>query len=290
VPVLITGESGTGKELVARALHRRGDRRDGPFVAVNCAALPEALLESELFGHVKGAFTDAGGPRRGLLPQADGGVLLLDEIGELPLRLQPKLLRALESGSVRPVGSDRDVPVDVRLITATHRDLASEVEAGRFREDLFFRINVVRLEVPPLRSRGSDILHLAQHFLRGISERTGRAVTGIAPAAAEHLLAYPWPGNVRELRNAIERGVALARFDQIAPEDLPDPVRRAGRRPAEPATDDPETLVPLEGVERRHVEKVLGAVGGNKTAAAEVLGLDRTTLHRKLERWARQDP
>jgi two-component system response regulator HydG len=284
--VFLTGETGTGKELVARALHRRGRRSAGPFVAVNCAAMPETLLESELFGHARGAFTDARGARTGLFLKAHGGTLFLDEIGDLPASLQPKLLRALQERTVRPVGEDTEVPFDVRLITATNRDLESAVEERRFREDLYFRINVIHVELPPLRARGSDVLLLAQHFVERVAAQAGKRITGISPAAAERLLAYHWPGNVRELMNCVERAVALARFDQIAADDLPEKVRTYRRSHVVVAADDPSELIPLEEVERRYVLRVMEAVGGNKTLAAQVLGLDRKTLYRKLERYA----
>jgi DNA-binding NtrC family response regulator len=282
---LVTGESGTGKELVARALHRLSRRRTGPFVAVNCAAVPETLLESELFGHARGAFTDARAPRAGLFLQAHGGTLLLDEIGELPLSLQPKLLRAVQERTVRPVGGDREVPFDVRIVVATNRDLATAVEEGRFRQDLYYRFDVVHLEVPPLRARTGDALLLAQHFIEGFAARGGKRVTGLARPAAEKLLAYDWPGNVRELQNCMERAVALTRYEQVTLEDLPERVR--GWRPSQIVlgSDDPSELAPLEEIERRYILKVLGAVGGNKTEAARVLGLDRKTLYRKLERY-----
>jgi len=282
--VLISGESGTGKELVAQALHRRGARRDGPFVAVNCAALPEALLESELFGHTRGAFTDARAARTGLLAQATGGTLFLDEIGELPLGLQPKLLRALQERMVRPVGGDTEVPFDARLITATNRDLETAVEERRFRDDLFFRINVIQIDLPPLRARGGDVLLLAQHFVDHFARRAGKEVRGLSPPAAEALLAYAWPGNVRELQNCIERAVALTRYEQIALDDLPDKVRSYRPSYVVLAADDPSELVPMEEVERRYIQRVMHAVGGNKTLAARVLGFDRKTLYRKLDR------
>src|SRR5262249_31676130 len=224
--VLITGESGTGKELVARALHARGRRREGPFVAVSCAAMPETLLESELFGHAKGAFTDAKSARTGLLAQASGGTVFLDEIGELPLGMQPKLLRALQERTVRPVGGSTEVPFDVRVIAATNRDIELAVEEKRFREDLYYRINVIHIELPPLRARGSDVLLLAQRFAMDSAVRAGKNVNGIAAATAEKLLAYSWPGNVRELQNCIERAVALTRYEQITVDDLPEKVRR----------------------------------------------------------------
>jgi len=282
--VLITGESGTGKELVARSLHARSDRSDHPFVAINCSAMPENLLESELFGHVRGAFTDAKTERPGLFRQAEGGTLLLDEIGELSLALQPKVLRALEERKVRPVGGSGEIPVDVRLIAATNRDLEAAVQEKRFREDLYFRINVVQLHLPPLRARGSDVLLLAQHFLEQIAARFGKPVTGISHNVAEKLLAYDWPGNVRELRNAMERAVALTNYEQLAVEDLPERIRdyRTSRLVLDGA--DPSELLPMEEVERRYIRHVLKAVGGNKTLAAQALGLDRKTLYRKLQR------
>jgi DNA-binding NtrC family response regulator len=281
-PVLVVGETGSGKELVARALHRHGARADGPFVALNCAALPEHLLESELFGHARGAFTDARAPRTGLLIHANGGTLFLDEIAELPLALQPKLLRALQERCVRPIGSEEEVPFDARVIAATNRDLDAAVEEGRFREDLFFRLDVLRIEVPPLRARGSDVLLLAQHFLRETAERSGKAVVGLSHGAAEKLLQYAWPGNVRELANCIERAVALTNHEQILVEDLPERIRDYGRGHVLVASDDPSELVPLEVVEQRYVARVMEAVGGNKTLAARILGVDRKTLYRKL--------
>ncbi len=281
--VLISGESGTGKELVAKALHRRGKRRDGPFVAINCAAMPEALLESELFGHAKGAFTDARAAKRGLFVEASGGTLFLDEIGELPLSMQPKLLRALEERTVRPVGGSTEVPFDVHLVTATNRDLETTVAEGRFRDDLFYRINVVRVELPPLRARGHDILLLAQHFVERFATKNGRRVVGLSSAVAKKLLAYAWPGNIRELQNCIEQAVALARYDEIAVDDLPERIR--DYRPANILVvgEDPSELVPLEVVERRYILRVLEAAGGNKSVAARILGLDRKTLYRRLE-------
>jgi two-component system, NtrC family, response regulator AtoC len=282
--VLLSGESGTGKELVARALHRRGRRQQGPFVAVNCAAMPENLLESELFGHTRGAFTDARSARAGLFAQATGGTLFLDEIGEMPLGLQPKLLRALQERVARPVGSDVETSFDVRVIAATNRDLETAVEERRFREDLFFRINVIPIEVPPLRMRGNDILLLAQHFLGLFAAESGKRVAGFTSAAAERLLGYSWPGNVRELRNSIERAVALGSFEQVTVEDLPEKVRSHRGAQIVIASDDPAELLTLEEVERRYTLRVLEAAGGNKTLAARILGLDRKTLYRRLER------
>jgi DNA-binding NtrC family response regulator len=283
--VLITGESGTGKELVARILHRRGRRQGKPWVAVNCAALPDNLLESELFGHTRGAFTNAQASRKGLFVQADGGTLLLDEIGDFPLSLQPKLLRALEEHAIRPVGGDLEIPLDVRIIAATSRDLESAVEEGRFREELYFRINVLQIELPPLRARGADVLLLAQRFVEQFAERTNRPVTGITHPAAQKLLAYSWPGNVRELKNAIERAVALTQFEKITIEDLPPKVSTYESKQVVLGADDPQELVSMEDVERRYLLHVLQAVGGNRTLAARILGLDRKTLYRKLQRF-----
>jgi two-component system, NtrC family, response regulator AtoC len=281
-PVLVVGETGSGKECVARALHRHGPRAEGPFVALNCPALPEHLLESELFGHARGAFTDARAARTGLLVHANGGTLFLDEIAELPLTLQPKLLRALQERCVRPVGGEEEVPFDAQIIAATNRDLDTAVEEGRFREDLLFRIDVLRIEVPPLRARGSDVLLLAQHFLRDCANRSAKPVVGLSHPAAEKLLQYEWPGNVRELANCIERAVALTNHEQILVEDLPERIRAYGRSHVLVAGDDPSELVPLEVVEQRYIARVMEAVGGNKTLAARILGLDRKTLYRKL--------
>jgi two-component system response regulator HydG len=283
--VLITGESGTGKELVAKAIHARSRRSHGPFVAINCAAMPEPLLESELFGHTKGAFTDARQARSGLFLQANGGTILLDEIGEMPVGMQAKLLRVLQERTVRPVGGDRETGFDTRIIAATNRDLDTEVAERRFREDLFYRINVVRIHVPPLRARGSDVLVLAQAFIDRFATLHRTNVKGLSSPAAERLMAYAWPGNVRELQNCIERAVALARYEMLGVDDLPEKLRdyRPSRVIVE--SEDPSELLPMAEVERRYVLRVLQAVGGNKTLAAEVLGFDRRTLYRKLERY-----
>ncbi len=283
--VLLAGESGTGKELVARALHDKGRRAGGPFVAVNCGALPESLLESELFGHARGSFTDARASRAGLLVRASGGTLFLDEIGEAPAGLQAKLLRALEDRRVRPVGDDHERPFDARLVCATNRDLQADVESGRFRADLFYRINVIPIALPPLRARGDDVLLLASRMVRQIAESTGRNVQGIAAPAAEKLLAYAWPGNVRELRNCIERAVALTRFQEITVADLPEAIQDYRRSRLVLDLDDPGMLLPLEEVERNYIVRVLEAVKGHRSRAAEVLGLDRKTLYRKLEKY-----
>ena len=281
--VLITGESGTGKELVARALHRRSHRSAGPFMAINCAAMPETLLESELFGHARGAFTDAKSASKGLFVEASGGTLFLDEIGELPLSVQPKLLRVLETRCVRPVGGTAEIRFDVNLVTATNRDLETAVAERRFREDLFYRINVVHLDLPPLRARGSDTLLLAQHFLERFAIRSGKKVLRLSSAVAEKLLAYAWPGNVRELQNCIEHAVALARFEETIVEDLPERIRNYRSANVLVVGDDPSELVPMEIVERRYILRVLEAVGGNRSLAARTLGYDRKTLYRRLE-------
>ena len=283
--LLITGASGTGKELVAQAVHRCSRHSAGPFVAINCAAMPEALLESELFGHVKGAFTDARAPRQGLFLKANGGTLFLDEIGEMPLGMQPKLLRALQEKVVRPVGSDGEVPYEARIITATNRDLETEVDTRRFREDLFYRINVVRIDVPPLKARGNDVLFLAQHFIRVFAEKTGKEVNGLSATCADKLIGYTWPGNVRELQNCIERAVALTRFDELSVDDLPEKIR--GYRQSNTATlgFDDRDIVTMDEMERRYALRVLKQLDGNKTLTAQRLGVDRRTLYRKMDRW-----
>lgn len=285
VSVLVLGESGTGKELVARAVHTRSQRKDGPFIAVNCSALPEALLESELFGHTRGAFTDARSPRRGLFQQAHGGTLFLDEIGDLPLSLQPRLLRALQERKVRPVGSDTEIDIDVRVLAATNQDLESAVSEKLFRGDLYYRLNVVQVRLPPLRARGNDVLLLAQHFLRQTAARLDKHVERMSPSVAERLLAYSWPGNVRELQNCIERAVALTAYDQLGVDDLPEKIR--DYRPSQVllASDHPSELVTMDEIERRYILRVLDVVSGNKSLAAQILGFDRRTLYRKLERY-----
>ena len=284
--VLLTGESGTGKELVARSIHRRSRRNAGPFIAVNCAALPETLLESELFGHAKGAFTDARSERKGLFVQAEGGTLFLDEIGELPLPMQSKLLRALEQRTVRPVGSEREVPFDARIVSATNRDLEAAIHDNTFREDLYYRVNVIQLELPPLRARGGDILLIAEHFLQDFATRMNKCVTALGERVAERLLGYDWPGNVRELRNVMERAVALSRHEVVTVEDLPDKIRNHRAKQIVLGGDDPTEMISLEEMERRYIMHVLGATGGNQTQAARILGVDRKTLYRKLKEQA----
>jgi DNA-binding NtrC family response regulator len=282
--VLVTGESGTGKELVAKAIHTQSTRKDGPFLAINCAAMPPALLESELFGHVRGAFTDAKTARTGLFAEATGGTIFLDEIGELPLEMQPKLLRALQERKVRPVGGNHEVPVDARSVAATNRDLETEVFEKRFREDLYYRVNVVALEVPPLRERGGDILLLAQNFAQRAAARANKEVKGIATPTAEKLSAYDWPGNVRELENCLERAVALMRFDTVMVDDLPEKIRNYQADRFVLSADDPAELVTAAELERRYMQRVLALVGGNKSRAAKILGFNRRTLYRKMGR------
>jgi two-component system response regulator HydG len=283
LPVLITGETGAGKELVARSVHEQSGRRDRPFLAVNCAAIPRSLLETELFGHERGAFTDAKGARVGLLRECEGGSVLLDEIGAMPLELQPKLLRALEARSVRPVGSDQEVPFDARIIAASNLELRELCARRRFRLDLLYRLDVLRIDVPPLRDRGSDVLLLAGHFLQRAVGRSGKPIRALSREAAECLHRHRFPGNVRELENCIESAVALCRTDRIELCDLPPGVRRAP--PPEAA---PGAVPTLREVEERHIEHVLAAVGGRRTEAARILGLSRKSLYGKLRQIARR--
>lgn len=310
-PVLVTGESGTGKELVSRAIHAESGRAPRPFVAVNCAGIPAELMESEFFGHAKGAFTGATGARKGLFQEADGGTLMLDEVGEMPAAMQAKLLRALEDGRIRPVGANDEREVDVRIIAATNRDLRTRVEEGEFREDLYFRLETFTLHVPPLRDRGDDLDLLLAHFLGLFATRARRRISGFSAAAMRRLHAYPFPGNVRELRNVVERAVTFATDDIIGEESLPERVREA--RPAAgggAGTDrgaatmvgapggagapgagadalfrsENDVLPTLEEVELRYVRYVLARTGGNKRRAAALLGVSRRTLYRKLEK------
>lgn len=302
-PVLINGESGTGKELVARALFQESDRAEGPFLAVNCAGIPQELLESEFFGHASGAFTGAKKSRKGLLQEADGGTLLLDEIAEMPLSLQAKLLRALQDGSIRPVGQDTEEHVDVRIIAATHRDLKQRVEAGEFREDLYYRLETFTLQVPPLRERGEDCDLLAQRFVQQHSTAQDRAIEGLSNEAMQLLRQYPFPGNVRELQNIVERAVAFCNDAWIQPAHLPArlhdfaehgkngdsaaqagilPVTGGAERSAEPLLHGTE-MPTLEELQRRYVNLVLDRVQGNKRQAASILGIGRRTLYRWLD-------
>jgi DNA-binding NtrC family response regulator len=282
-PVLIRGETGTGKELVAMAVHRASGR--GTFLPVNCGAIPEHLMESELFGHVKGAFTGADRDRAGLFQAADGGTLFLDEIGELPLALQPKLLRVIEHGEVRPVGAVTADHVKVRILAATHRDLESDVREGVFREDLFWRINVLTLDVPALRERPTDIPLLVEHFCNLVQEKDGGAERCVSPAALATLIEFPWPGNVRQLRSVIERALTFADADEVDLEDLPGELRRAGEG-VQRVRDAAERQLTLTELEREYVLEVLRRTGGNKKKAAEWLGLPRRTLYRRLDAYS----
>ena len=281
--VLILGESGTGKELVARAIHNNSPRREGRFVAVNCAALSQGLIESELFGHVKGAFTGAVAAKDGMLVAAHGGTLFLDEVGDMPLETQAKLLRVLESREVTPVGGSAVRKVDIRLVAATNRGLRALVEEGRFREDLLFRLQVVTLELPPLRERAGDVPMLIDHFIGELSAEHGRPVRGISPEARAILVRHDWPGNVRELRNAIENMVLLARADVLDVDDVPEHVKQAsgGGRAQRGAFDLAGHS--LEEVERALILANLELVGGNRQKAAKILGIGERTLYRKLK-------
>ncbi len=283
--VVVTGESGTGKEMVARAVHQRSPRRERPFVAVNCAAIPATLMESELFGHERGAFTGADQRRIGCFEQADGGTLFLDEIGELPLELQAKFLRVLEDGKIRRLGGKQEISVDVRLVAATHRDLKELVRDGRFREDLFFRVNVFHIALPALRDRVEDIPALARHFLVRYAREAGRRIDRLSPGALHRLSGYGWPGNIRELRNCIERAVLLCDGDTITEAQLSHEVLQQ---------DAPSALrvqcgLSLDAVVRAYVESSLRQQGGNKLRTAKLLGIGEKTLHQKLHRWAAQD-
>src|SRR5947209_4193431 len=290
LPVLITGESGTGKEIVARAIHQRSSRAAKAFVTVNCGAIPSELIESELFGHVRGSFTGAERDRRGLLQEADGGTIFLDEITETTPAFQVKLLRALQEGEIRRVGSNHRINVDVRVIAATNRDVEGEMRAGRFRQDLLYRLNAVTLYLPPLRERREDIMPLAKYFAKRLAAEGVRPVS-FSPQAVELLENYYWPGNIRELENAIVRAAALC--DQIVhPEDLPERIRDSQEALTE-STDDgspsadgkaKDAMLPLSEIEGRHVARVLAFTNGNKQAAARILGIDRTTLQRMIKR------
>jgi len=283
--VLLLGESGTGKELLARALHLQGPRRAGPFLAMNCSAIPETLLESQLFGHRRGSFTDAREDRRGLFQEAEGGTLLLDEIGDMPIGLQAKMLRVLQNREVHPLGAPAPLHVNVRVVAATHRNLETLVAEGRFRQDLYYRLNVISVRVPPLRERPEDILPLAAHFLEKHGKALGRTACTLSVDAVAALRKYAWPGNVRELENAIERALVLGCDDAIWPEDLPESLRTRADSAIAPSQSRP-----LSDVEREHILRTLDTVRGNKTAAARLLGLDRKTLYRKLDLYGIRTP
>ncbi len=280
--VLITGESGTGKELVARAIHFKSERANGRFLPINCGALPENLLESELFGYKRGAFTGAAQDKLGLLKAADKGTIFFDEIGELPLALQVKLLRALQERECYPLGSNEPIAFDVRVLCATNHDLEVEAKAGRFREELLYRINVIAIALPPLRARQDDIPLLANHFLRKFEKPLGRTGMRFSKGAMKLLVSYAWPGNVRELENTVERAAILAETDVIHSHDLPDKLHRASTLPT-PGLGDAN--VTLEELEREHIRRVLSAADGNKERAAQILGIHVSTLYRKMQRY-----
>jgi two-component system response regulator AtoC len=282
--VLISGESGVGKELVAKAIHARSTRKSMPFVAINCGAIPENLLESELFGHKKGAFTDANADRRGLFEEATGGTLFLDEIGELPLNLQVKLLRALQEETIRRLGEAKDIKIDVRIITATHRDLGAEAKAGRFREDLFYRINVLPIAIPPLRTRREDIHLLIDHFLARNNIRLGTSIRGVNHGARKLLLEYAWPGNVRELENTIERAMVLADTEVLTETDLPERIREA-LDPVAVQLSSGELSIKktTSAIEEILIRRALTKTKGNRTRAAEILEISHRALLYKIK-------
>ena len=283
--VLVNGETGTGKELVARAIHHNSLRKDRPFVTLNCGAIPATLMEAELFGHSKGAFTGAEQARKGKFEAADGGTLFLDEIGEVPLELQPKLLRVLESGSVDRLGEDAPVQVDVRIVAATHRDLPGMVDEGSFRRDLFYRLSVVPLLIPPLRERRQDIPLLAAHFLGRMARRTDRPGLEFDPATLDILESYDWPGNVRELENVIERMVVLGRSDRLTPDGVPAGIRSAGTDKDGAGFGLPPGGINLEALEIDLIRQALEREGGNQTRAAKALGLTRNTLLYRMQKY-----
>jgi len=284
--VLIQGESGTGKEVLARFIHNLSQRADGPFLSINCGALPENLLESELFGHVKGSFTGAVRDKQGLFAAARGGTFFLDEVGEMPPSLQIKLLRVLQEREVIPVGATETIPVDVRIVAATNRDLEEEVRRGHFRSDLFYRLNVIALELPSLRDRRDDLILLIDYYLQELGADRDEAAKALSAEALDAVMVYDWPGNVRELQNALEHAVVLSKGPLIEPPSLPERITRRRREPlvAERSSPNPS----LDVIERAYIMWVLQAEGGNKTRAAEILGIDPSTLYRKLSRYEEQ--
>ncbi|MDR4493888.1 MAG: sigma-54-dependent transcriptional regulator [Nitrospirales bacterium] len=286
--ILITGESGTGKELVAKAIHFNSQRRGAPFVPVNCAAIPETLLESELFGHVRGAFTDAKSDKRGLFEEAQGGTLFLDEISEMPLMLQAKLLRAVQEREIRRVGATKSLTINVRIIAATNVTLADEVKAKRFREDLYYRLNVIEIRLPPLRERREDIPLLVHGLLQKSPSAQEKRVEGVADAAMARLMDYAWPGNVRELENVIERAATLTQGQKVVLDDLPSAIREITGE-GQIIEDAAEQMLPLAGLEHAYIRRVLEKMGGNKYQTAQVLGIDRKTLYRKLAEMEQKD-
>jgi len=280
--ILVTGETGTGKELVARLIHYNSPRKGKAFVPINCAAIPENLLESELFGYQKGAFTDAKFAKKGLFLEADGGTLFLDEVAEMPPSIQAKILRAIEDREIRPLGDTKSVKVDVRIISATKRDLRSSVEEQAFRQDLYFRLNVIAIKLPPLRERREDILPLTHLFIGGCSKQFGKKISRILSDATKPLMEYPWPGNVRELENAIEHAVSMARKETITVEDLP-PFLTEGESSEALLAQAAQKQYTAAELEREYIKKILDYTRGNKVRAAEILGMDRKTLYRKLQ-------
>jgi two-component system response regulator HydG len=286
--VLITGESGTGKELIAGAIHYNSFRKSGPFIKINCAALAETLLESELFGHEKGSFTGADRRKEGKFRQAEGGSIFLDEVSEMSLGMQVKLLRVLQEREITRVGGVEVIPVNVRIIAATNKELIQEIEGGRFREDLYYRLNVVTLNVPPLRQRKEDIPLIAQHYLRVFTEKNRKGIKGFSPQAMDRLLRYHWPGNIRELMNAVERAVILSQADYLGEEALPMPLdERSPETISQALSKDSDMLsgMPLDLVEKATILKTLEAAGGNKSEASRRLGITRRTLHQKLKKY-----
>ncbi len=280
--VLITGETGTGKELVARAIHSHSQRREGPFVAINCGAFPEQLMESEIFGHERGAFTDAKEQRRGKLELANGGTIFLDEVGELSFKMQVNFLRVLEEKLFYRVGGSRPISLDCRVIAATNRDLKKAIREGIFREDLFYRLNVFSIHLPPLRERKEDIPLLARHFLMKFSKETNKHVENISRDALDLMMIYDWPGNVRELKNAIERAVVICRGSQIRPQDLPISVGESNKREG---PDGSTKLLPLKEIEKRYIKQVLDDTNWNISLSSKVLGIDRSTLYKKIKKY-----
>lgn len=284
ITVLISGESGTGKELIAKALHQKSSRKENPFIAVNCSALPETLIESELFGYTKGSFTDAKDDRKGLFIQANGGTLFLDEIGEIPPGFQVKLLRAIEERIIRPIGSHNEIKFDVRIISATNIDLEDAIKKGLFREDLYYRLNVIQVKVPPLRKRDLDILLLAENFIKQFSDQYKKDVKGISDNAAKKLLDYSWPGNVRELKNAVERAVALTGYEKISVDDLPEKIRDYNSYDIV-FHNNPVNLLTIDEMEKKYIFHVLEVTKKNYKLASQILGIDRKTLYRKLQKY-----
>ena len=285
VPVLIQGETGTGKSLLATYIHKISQRRDQPFLTIDCGALPETLLESELFGHVKGAFTGAVFSRRGLLEEAQGGTVFLDEIGELTLATQAKLLRAIQEHEIRPVGGNKPVTVDVRFITATNRNLQEDVIAGRFREDLYYRLAVIPIVLPPLRERTDEMTSLIGHFIKKFNQRYGKSIVGVSPAAMQMLFEQPWKGNIRELENVLERAVLLAGQDMLTPDTLGLQLPAGEARKNAVADESRSLQQTVQEAERRAIEQALRIAGGNRTQAAAMLGIGRRTLYDKLEEY-----